>query len=370
MSTSVLAPGTLLGGRYRLDDRHDAGRGWAAWKATDEKLRRAVTVLTMCSEFPRIAQTMTAARAAGRLTDPRLARVFDMAGDLDQPYVVMEWVGGDSLDDLLAGGRLDAVHAADLIAQSAQALASAHAAGLGHLCLNPGSLRWTDAGLKIVGLGTDAALAGVTGDDPAATDTQALGRLLYGALTGRWPGGSWPSLPAAPQTGGRPYRPRQIRAGVPTALDDVCCRALYPAGGRSHRPPLNTPARLASALTLATPAPATRWERRTGAIRHGRAGAGQPHRPRHRRTMTGRGPAHAARLLASIMAVLLMAATAVLVPGTRGASLQRPGHACRAAHTQTRVRKENQDEPANEAFAAGTGDHHRRMPDRRMCPGR
>lgn len=327
MSTSVPESGILLGGRYRLEDRHGPGRGWATWKATDEKLSRAVTVLTLSSGFPRITDTLTAVRAVSRLTDARLARVFDLAAEEDQPYLVTEWVGGDSLDDLLAGGPLNPRRAAEIIAQSAQALASAHAAGLAHLCLSPGSLRWTAGGLKIVGLGTDAALAGVTADDPAATDTEALGRLLYGALTARWPDGMWPSLPAAPQAGGHSYRPRQVRAGVPAALDEVCCRALSSGGGagRPGLPPVSTPARLASALTLAVPAPARDWGSLTVPVRPGGRALAQPHQPGQRGTMRRR-PSFTARLLASVTVVLLMAAAAVLVPATKGAALQRPGH--------------------------------------------
>jgi hypothetical protein len=303
MSTSVPEPGNLLGGRYLLEDRHSDGSGWAAWKAIDEKLHRAVTVLTFSRGFPRIADTMTAARTASRLTDARLARVFDMAADHDRPYVVTEWAGGDSLDDLLAGGPLDPLHAAEIIAQSAEALASAHAVGLAHLCLNPGSLRWTAAGLKIVGLGTDAALAGVGADDPAATDAHALGRLLYGALTARWPSGTWPSLPAAPQAGGHAYRPRQVRAGVPTALDEVCCRALFPGGrGRRRLPPVSTPAQLAAALALATPAPAATWGYFTDTAGRGGYPPTAPHPPGNRRSADGARPALAARLLASITA--------------------------------------------------------------------
>lgn len=313
MSTSVSEPGILLGGRYRLEDRHGAARGWAAWKATDEKLRRAVTVLTFSSGFPRIADTLTAARAAGRLTDARLARVFDLAADHDHPYVVTEWAGGDSLDDLLAGGPLDPLRAAEIIAQSAEALATAHAAGLAHLCLNPGSLRWTAGGLKIVGLGTDAALAGMTADDPVATDTKALGRLLYGALTGRWPGGTWPSLPAAPQAGGHPYRPRQVRAGVPTPLDEVCCRTLFPCGRGCRRlPPVSTSAQLAAALTLAIPIPAATCGYFTATAGRGGYAPTRLHQPLHRlRSMGGGRPAFAAWLLPNITA-------GIAVKGGRG----------------------------------------------------
>jgi hypothetical protein len=255
MSTFISEPGTRLGGRYRLEDRIGATSGWAAWKAIDETLARPVTVLTFARGFPRIADAVMAARAASRLTDARLAQVFDVEEDWDHAYVVMEWVAGDSLDDLLADGPLDPGHGAEIIAQSAEALATAHAAGVAHLCLTPGSLRWTPGGgVKIIGLGIDAALAGVGADDPALADTQGLGRLLYAALTAHWPGGDWPSLPPAPEVEGHPRSPRQVRAGVPAGIDDVCCQALLGRG--QHGPPVTTPAMLATALNRVIPAPA------------------------------------------------------------------------------------------------------------------
>jgi len=256
MSTFISEPGTRLGGRYRLEDRVSASGGWAAWKAIDETLARPVTVLTFARGFPRIGDVVTAARAASRLTDARLAQVFDVEEDWDHAYVVMEWVAGDSLEDLLADGPLDPGQGAEIIAQAAEALAAAHAAGVAHLCLNPDSLRWTaGGGVKIVGLGIDAALTGVTADDPALADTHGLGKLLYAALTAHWPGGEWPSLPPAPEVDGHLCSPRQVRAGVPTRIDDVACRALFQrdaAGG----PALTTPATLATALNRVVPAPA------------------------------------------------------------------------------------------------------------------
>jgi hypothetical protein len=256
MSTYISEPGTRLGGRYRLEDRVSASSGWSAWKAIDETLARPVTVLTFARGFPRIADAVTAARAASRLTDARLAQVFDVEEDWDHAYVVMEWVAGDSLEDLLADGPLDPGQGAEIVAQGAEALAAAHAAGVAHLCLNPDSLRWTSGGgVKIVGLGLDAALAGVTADDPALADTLGLGKLLYAALTARWPGGEWPSLPPAPEIDGRPCSPRQVRAGVPNGIDDVACRVLFQrtADGNSS---VTTPAMLAAALNQVIPAPA------------------------------------------------------------------------------------------------------------------
>ena len=89
--------------------------------------------------------------------------------------------------------------------------------------------------MKIVGLGIDAALAGVTADDPALADTQSLGRLLYASLTAHWPGGDWPSLPAAPEMDGHPRSPRQVRAGVPAGIDDVAARYCCPTVTASRR---------------------------------------------------------------------------------------------------------------------------------------
>ena len=256
MSTFISEPGTRLGGRYRLEDRVNASSGWAAWKAIDETLARPVTVLTFARGFPRITDVVTAARAASRLTDARLAQVFDVEEDWDHAYVVMEWVAGDSLEDLLADGPLDPGQGAEIIAQGAEALAVAHAAGVAHLCLKPDSLRWTaGGGVKVVGLGIDAALSGVTADDPALADTRGLGKLLYAALTAHWPGGEWPSLPPAPETDGHPCSPRQVRAGVPAGIDDVACRVLYERGGGGN-PPVTTPAMLATALNRVIPAPA------------------------------------------------------------------------------------------------------------------
>jgi len=329
MSTFISEPGTRLGGRYRLEDRIGASSGWAAWKAIDETLARAVTVLTFARGFPRIADAVTAARAASRLTDARLAQVFDVEEDWDHAYVVMEWVGGDSLDDLLADGPLDPGQGAELIAQSAEALACAHAAGVAHLCLTPESLRWTaGGGVKIVGLGIDAALAGVTADDPALADTQSLGKLLYAALTAHWPGGEWPSLPPAPEVDGHPRSPRQVRAGVPAGIDEVCCQVLLPNGhGGHHGPPLTTPATLATALNRVIPAPAapppiTSPRGYPAGLdadglapgppyRQHRAG-GPPRRgARSRNTMPGGRPPVATRVMASIAVVLVVAAVGV-----------------------------------------------------------
>jgi hypothetical protein len=252
MSTFISEPGTRLGGRYRLEDRVAAASGWAAWKAIDETLARAVTVVTFAAGFPRVREVLTAARAASRLTDARLAQVFDVEDDWDNAYIVMEWAAGETLDDMLASGPVEPVAAARIIAEAAAALSVAHAAGLAHLCLTPESLRWTSGGgVKVTGIGIDAALSGTTAEDPALADTHGLGRLLYATMTGLWPGPDYPALPPAPFVDGQPRRPRQVRAGVPAALDDVTCQAMQMPGRDGML--LQTPGQLAGALAAELP---------------------------------------------------------------------------------------------------------------------
>jgi hypothetical protein len=253
VSTFTSEPGTRLGGRYRLEDRVAAAAGWAAWKAIDETLARAVTVLTFAPGFPSLREVVTAARAASRLNDSRFAQVFDVEDDWDHAYIVTEWAGGDSLDDLLASGPLDAARGARIVAEAAEAMSAAHAAGLAHLCLGPDSLRWTPGGgVKITGLGINAALAGASAEDPALADTRRLGMLLYAALTGHWPGPDCPTLPPAPLADGLPCSPRQVRAGVPAALDEITSQTLMLAGADGGYQ-LTTPGQLSGALLAAIP---------------------------------------------------------------------------------------------------------------------
>jgi hypothetical protein len=260
MSTYTSEPGTRLAGRYRLVDQTSAGTGWTYWKATDETLARSVTVLTFATGFPRISETATAARAASRLSDPRFAQVFDVEDDEEVAYVVMEWVRGETLIDMLAEGALDPRRAATLVGEAAQALAAAHRNGQAHLRLDPSCVHWTSGGgVKISGLGIDAALAGpelISGaEDPELTDTRDLGRLLYAALTGYWPGPAIDTLPQAPaDSSGDPCSPRQVAAGVPATLDSVTCRALFQQENRQG-PALSTTADFADALTSVTPPP-------------------------------------------------------------------------------------------------------------------
>jgi len=272
--------GLWLGGRFRLDERVIAG-GHLLWKATDELLCRPVTIRLLPRGVRVPARVMAAVQAAARVSDPRLAAIYDTDYDIEGPYIVSEWTPGTHLEDLVLSGLPSPALAAAMIADAADALAVAHRAGLPHLCLSPRLLRWdTGSGLKISGLGIDAALAGVRADPAAAAaaDTQALGRMLYALLTGYWPGEEPTALPAAPRHHGQVYTPRQVRAGVPGVLDAITCHALQlsPAPSPALKPALS-PAGLAAALRAtyspsrsAVPAaePGSRPRARHARVRH------------------------------------------------------------------------------------------------------
>ena len=235
-----------LGGRFRLDDRIGEAHGASLWKATDELLGRWVTVHLLVDGRSVPAGLIEAVNAAARMTDPRLAKVFDADYGAECPYVISEWAPGECLEDLLAAGPPRPALAAVIIADAADALAVAHDAGRPHLCLGPRSLRWGESGVKITGLGIDAGLSGASSDDAAIADTMALGRMLYALLTGYWPGDEATTLPSAPRYRGRLCAPRQVRAGVPADLGAIAWRVVQRQPCRLG-PPLS-PAGLAAAL--------------------------------------------------------------------------------------------------------------------------
>ena len=243
-------PSILMGGRFRLDERIAAEGALSLWKATDALLCRPVTIHLLPRGVPVPAPVVAAVQAAARVNDPRLATIYDTNYSTDSPYIVSEWTPGTHLEDLVLSGLPSPALAAAMIADAADALAVAHQAGRPHLCLGPRSLRWeTGSGLKITGLGIDAALSGAAAADPAAADTMALGWMLYALLTGCWPGDAPTALPAAPRHKGRVYTPRQVRAGVPGVLDVITGHVLQlqrPAAASSAA--VLTPAGLAMAL--------------------------------------------------------------------------------------------------------------------------
>ena len=128
--------------------------------------------------------------------------------------------------------------AAWIASEVADLLVLAHDQGHAHGRLNPEAVLLDDLGaVRVIGFGVDAALHGI---DPDTRDSQRRDRVdavgvLYAALTGKWAGETLSSMPPAPRDHGRVLRPRQVRAGVPRPLDDLCDRVL---GSGADMPPL------------------------------------------------------------------------------------------------------------------------------------
>ncbi|MCW2782765.1 MAG: serine/threonine protein kinase [Marmoricola sp.] len=261
---SSIGPGTVLGGRYRLDDLLTEHEGARFWRATDTVLARSVAVHAVPSNDPRAARLLEAARRSAMVTDPHLLRVLDCddtpvggAGDSSSiTWVVNEWGSGVSLDLMLAKGTLPASRAAWLAREVAEAIAACHARGVPHGRLSPESVLVTEAGaVKLIGFVVESALTAEPPIDPlygVVDDREAdvinLAGILYAALTGRWPGISRSGVPAAPRVAHRPLRPRQVRAGIPRTLDAICDRVLNKEASQ-HVLPIETAHDIAAALS-------------------------------------------------------------------------------------------------------------------------
>lgn len=247
-----LHSGHKLARRYRLEECVTRLDGFSSWRAVDEKLRRAVGVHLLPADHPRARSVLAAARSAALLGDPRFVQVLDAVEENDLVYVVHEWLpDATELTALLADGPLQAHEAYQLVSQISQAMAAAHREGLAHLRLTPSAvLRSSTGQYRIRGLAVNAALRGITADRPQRTDTEAIGALLYAALTQRWPYESDAyGLSGLPKGVGL-IPPDQVRAGVHRGLSEIAMRALANDGATASRqePPCTTPDELARAV--------------------------------------------------------------------------------------------------------------------------
>ncbi|MEO3810894.1 protein kinase [Sphaerisporangium sp. B11E5] len=215
----MVAQGTTLAGRYRLDVRIGAGGMGEVWRGEDIVLARTVAVKVLLpgrSDDPGFAARFQGeARAMATINHPGVVDVYDY-GVSDVPgagptaYLVMRFVDGEPLDRLLARlGRIAPEPAVELIAQAASALQAVHDGGIVHRDVKPGNLlvrpdgtlvltdfgiaraeighRLTDAGMV---LGTAAYCAPEQAEGQPVTpavDIYALGVVAYECLAGRRP---------------------------------------------------------------------------------------------------------------------------------------------------------------------------------------
>ncbi len=245
--------GTLLAGRYRFVRRIAVGGMAEVWEATDTVLDRAVAIKVL---HPHLADDQAfverfrrEAIAAARLTHPSIVAIYDTWSGDGEEAIVMELVRGTSLRQHLdEHGRLPPGEAVAIGARVAEALATAHRAGLVHRDIKPANIllcedervmvadfgiaKLADADHTAEGtvLGTAKYLApeqvqGAPVD--ARTDLYALGIVLYEMVCGRVPfSGESDTATVLARLHQDPVPPRRLDPEVPAALEGVILRAL------------------------------------------------------------------------------------------------------------------------------------------------
>jgi len=260
--TSPAAPNTaehkpLLFGRYEILSELGRGTSGVVYKAQDPKLDRLVAMKILRPELASLEESGVELKqrfhqeavAAGRLTHPAIIAVHDVGEAEGRPFMVMEYIEGGTLADLLVGGRpLPLAEAAGIVLQVCGALDYAHRHGVVHRDIKPrnilvgqlGVTKVTDFGTaRILGanhtqtgtmLGTPAYMSPemVRGQavDPRS-DLFSLGVVLYETLTGVNPFNATDLAAVLYRiVNTKPPSLRHHNPVLPPALDGVVRRAL------------------------------------------------------------------------------------------------------------------------------------------------
>ena len=223
-----VGPSTVLGGRYAVQRRLEQMPHAERWSAHDATLERDVVVICFLEGDPHAAAALDAARRAAGIDNHRLVRVLDVGRSEGVAFFVEEAIhDAHTLTQILGQGGVPAEEARRIAGETATALEASRARGLHHLVLTPTSiLRSSDGTIKVRGIATAAALAGVDEvESTQASRIDAVGTvaIAYAALTSRWPlPGVVPGVEPAPHLVGGVPAPSEIAAGVPGDLDALC----------------------------------------------------------------------------------------------------------------------------------------------------
>ena len=246
----------VLGGRYELTERIASGGMAAVWRAHDDVLARTVAVKLLHDHLAADADFRERFRreaiAAAKLTHPNVVSLYDTGTDGDRVYLVMEFVDGATLREVIADlGKLAPGQAAAIGERIARALDYAHERGLVHRDVKPaniligddGSVKVADFGIAkaeehdgdltktgmVLGTAAYVAPEQITGEHPVdgRADQYALGCMLYEALAGRQPfKGDSAVATAAQRLESNPTPLRSVRPDIPRGLDSVIMRAM------------------------------------------------------------------------------------------------------------------------------------------------
>jgi hypothetical protein len=154
---------------YQFLEKLGAGGMGDIYKAHDARLNRFVAVKVLSTanagDPERRRRFIQEAQAASGLNHPNIITVHDIVNEPEGDYMVMEFVSGKTLVDLIPKGGLRAPQALKYGVQMADALSAAHAAGIVHRDLKPGNVMVTDSGLVKV---LDFGLAKLTDRGPTS----------------------------------------------------------------------------------------------------------------------------------------------------------------------------------------------------------
>jgi len=254
-----MAQQTVLGGRYEVTSLLGRGGMASVYLATDRVLGRQVAVKVLSKQFAADASFVERfrreAQAAASLSHPNVVGVYDTGSDGNVHYIVMEYVQGRTLADIIrAEGPLLPERAAEIAGGVAAALAFSHRAGIVHRDVKPANIMITRSGdIKVMDFGIARAQAGdsltrtqtvlgtATYFSPeqaqgesvdARSDIYALGCVLYEMMTGNPPfTGDTAVGVAYKHVREEPVPPSRVNHDVPPSLDaiDLKCLAKNPA---------------------------------------------------------------------------------------------------------------------------------------------
>lgn len=246
-------------GRYEVVAELGRGAMGIVYKARDPKIDRLVAIKTIAllglqpeEEREFRARFFHEAQAAGRLSHPRIVTIFDAAEDPEtqNPYIVMEYVAGHSLEKELTDrtGKLPLDQALQLTEEIAEALDYAHAQGIVHRDIKPANILLTEDGhAKITDFGiAKFNLANITSNGHAMgtpaymspeqlsgesvdgrSDLFSMGVILYTMLTGYKPFQGNSAMTVSYKVVNRdPVPVSALDADIPPTLDYVVSRAM------------------------------------------------------------------------------------------------------------------------------------------------
>jgi beta-lactam-binding protein with PASTA domain/tRNA A-37 threonylcarbamoyl transferase component Bud32 len=240
--------GRLIDGRYQVRSRIARGGMATVYLATDLRLERRVAIKIMHGHLADDSQFkerfIQEARSAARLAHPNVVNVFDQGQDRDMAYLVMEFLSGITLRDLLTEHKiLTSEQALDILEAVLSGLAAAHKAGIVHRDLKPENVLLADDGrIKIGDFGlaraasantaTGAALLGTIaylspelvtrGIADARSDIYAVGIMMYEMLAGEQPfRGEQPMQIAYQHANDSVPTPSTKNPMVPAELDEL-----------------------------------------------------------------------------------------------------------------------------------------------------